>query len=185
MKRTRLRPLSVVVLASVASMFLMAGLAFGLTESAGAIPTSPAHPAPVRAVVFDCPGQTAPLVRPTTFILTCADGNVALSKLSWSSWTPGLASAVGTLEENDCTPYCAAGHFHAYPAVVVLWGSAVVKTHSGERSYVKLTLILTGTRPRYYNYLTHKWVTAPVTQTSNLLTSPAALSPHARPAANV
>ena len=176
MKRARPRPSLAVVLASVASMFLVAGLAFGLTESARA---TPAHPAPIRTVVFDCPGQSAPLVRPRTFILTCADGNVAVSKLSWTSWTPGLASATGTLEENDCTPYCAAGHFHAYPAVVVFWGAAAVKNHPGEHGYTKMTLILTGTRPHYYDYPTHKWVTAPVTQTSSLLTSPGALSPHA------
>src|ERR1035437_318112 len=113
MKRARPRPSLAVVLASVASMFLVAGLAFGLTESARA---TPAHPAPVRMVVFDCPGQAAPLIRPKTFILTCADGNVAISQLSGTSWTSALAGAVGTLEENDCIPYCAAGHFQAYPA---------------------------------------------------------------------
>src|ERR1035438_5684691 len=173
MKRARLRPSAVVVLASIASAFLVAGLVFGLTESARATPV------PVRTVVFDCPGHPAPLVRPGTFVISCADANTYLGKLSWTSWTPGLASATGTLEENDCTPYCAAGHFHAYPAVVVFWGAAAVKNHPGEHSYTKMTLILTGTRPHYYDYLTHKWVTAPVTQTSSLLTSPGALSPHA------
>ena len=176
MKYIRLRPSFTVASAAVASMFLVAGLVFGLTESARA---TPANQAPIRTVVFDCPGQSAPLVRPREFILTCADGNVALSKLSWTSWTPGLASATGTLEENDCTPYCAAGHFHAYPAVVIFWGSTAVENHPGEHSYTKMTLILTGTRPRYYNSFTHKWVTAAVTQTSSLLTSPGALSPRA------
>jgi hypothetical protein len=133
----------------------------------------------VRTVVFDCPGHPAPLVRPGTFVISCADANTYLGKLSWTSWTPGLASATGTLEENDCTPYCAAGHFHAYPAVVVLWGSTAVKNHPGEHSYTKMTVILTGPRPRYYDYISRKWVTAPATQTSTLLTSPGALSPHA------
>jgi hypothetical protein len=173
MKRARLRPSAVVVLASIASAFLVAGLVFGLTESARATPV------PVRTVVFDCPGHPAPLVRPGTFVISCADANTYLGKLSWTSWTPGLASATGTLEENDCTPYCAAGHFHAYPAVVVLWGSTAVKNHPGEHSYTKMTVILTGPRPRYYDYISRKWVTAPATQTSTLLTSPGALSPHA------
>jgi hypothetical protein len=173
MKRARLRPSAVVVLASIASAFLVAGLVFGLTESARATPV------PVRTVVFDCPGHPAPLVRPGTFVISCADANTYLGKLSWTSWTPGLASATGRLEENDCTPYCAAGHFHAYPAVVVLWGSTAVKNHPGEHSYTKMTVILTGPRPRYYDYISRKWVTAPATQTSTLLTSPGALSPHA------
>jgi hypothetical protein len=30
-------------------------------------------------------------------------------------------------------------------------------------------VILTGPRPRYYDYATHKWVTAPETQTYPLL----------------
>jgi hypothetical protein len=42
-----------------------------------------------------------------------------------------------------------------------------------------MTVILTGPRPRYYDYISRKWVTAPATQTSTLLTSPGALSPHA------
>ena len=33
-----------------------------------------------------------------------------------------------------------------------------------------MTEILTGPRPRYDDYATHKWVTAPVSQTSPLLT---------------
>ena len=93
------------------------------------------------------------------------------AKLAWTSWTPGLASAKGALVLNDCTPYCAAGHFHRYPAIVVLWGSKAVPGHPGERCYTKLTEILTGQRPRYYDAVHHKWVTAPMTQTMPLLTS--------------
>ena len=52
--------------------------------------------------------------------------------------------------------------------MVVFWGDATVKNHPGERRYTMMTVILTGPRPRYYDYLTHKWVTAPVTQTSTL-----------------
>jgi len=165
------------VLAAVAAVLAITGLTLG--GSAHAAPARPAAAAAqvsaVRAVVFDCPGQHA-LVRPKSFILTCADGNAYFDRLAWTSWTPGLASARGTLVLNDCTPYCAAGHFHSYPAIVVLWGSKAVKGHPGEHCYPNLTEILTGPRPRYYDYATHKWVTAPVTQTYPLLTSPTALS---------
>jgi len=142
----------------------------GLTLS-GPAQAAPAHPnaAPAaRMVVFDCPGQHA-MVRPKSFVLACADGNAALAKLAWSTWVPGLASAKGTLVENDCTPYCAAGHFHRYPALVVLWGSKAAGP--GEHAYTKLTLILTGARPGYYDSVHHKWVYAPVTQTFPLVTS--------------
>jgi len=180
MKRARLGTWVVSVLAA-------GGLALGLSASASATTARPAvRSGPAAAssaatatqlVVFDCPGQAKALVKPRNFILTCADANSVLAKLSWTSWTPGVASATGVLEENDCTPYCAAGHFHSFPALVILWGDTAVKNHPGEHCYAKMTIILTGTRPRYYDYLTHKWVTAPVTQTTALITSPGALSP--------
>jgi len=167
MTRARLGALAI-------SLLAVTGVALGLAQSAHAAPGN----TPVRIVVFDCPGQPA-RVRPSTFIVTCADGGIQFDKLSWTSWTPGLASATGTLEENDCTPDCAGGHFHAYPALVILWGSKAVPDHPGERCYTMMTSILTGARPRYYDYTHHKWVTAPVTQTSPLPTSPTALSPGA------
>ena len=65
----------------------------GLVGSASAAPARPAASATsVQTVVLDCPGLPA-LVRPKTYILSCADGYVQLGKLSWTSWTPGLASA--------------------------------------------------------------------------------------------
>ena len=161
------RVLVTAVLVPVVAALAVTGLILG-----GSAQAAPARPAasPSQTVVFDCPGQHA-LVRPKSFTLTCADGNAYFAKLAWTSWTPGLASAKGTLVLNDCTPYCAAGHFHRYPAIVVLWGSKAVKGHPGERCYTKLTEILTGQRPRYYDAVHLKWVTAPMTQTMPLLTS--------------
>ena len=153
-------------------IFVAAGLTVtGLTLS-GPPQAAPAHPAApaARLVVFDCPGQRA-MVRPKSFVLACADGNSALQKLAWSTWAPGLASAKGTLVQNDCTPYCAAGHFHSYPALVVLWGSKAIG--HGEHAYTRLTMILTGARPGYDDAVHHKWVYAPVTQTFPLATSSA------------
>ena len=164
------RVVVIAVLVPVVAALAVTGLILG--GSAQAAPARSAASSS-QTVVFDCPGQHA-LVRPKSFILTCADGNAYFAKLAWTSWTPGLASAKGALVLNDCTPYCAAGHFHSYPAVVVIWGDAAVKNHPGEHRYTMMTVILTGPRPRYYDYLTHKWVTAPLTQTSALPTSPGA-----------
>lgn len=175
MNRARPRVLLIAMLTSLVAVLAATGLT--LAGSAHAAPARPAV-APVRAVVFDCPGQKA-MVRPKTFVLACADGNAYFTKLSWTSWTPGLASARGTFVLNDCIPFCAAGHFHGYPAVVVLWGSKAVKNHPGEQAYTMLTQILTGPRPRYYDGVHHKWVSAPVTENVPLLTSPTALAPGA------
>jgi hypothetical protein len=135
--------------ASIISALAVGALTVGLvTGSAGAAPAHPvAAPASNRTVVLDCPGLPA-LVRPKTFILTCADGYVQLDKLAWTSWTPGLASATGTLVKNTCTPSCVAGHFARYPVLVVLWGKAAVKNHPGQQCYTRMTLIYPGPRPR-------------------------------------
>jgi hypothetical protein len=158
----------IAVLTLAAAALTITGLT--LSGPAQAAPAHPASPAS-RMVVFDCPGQHA-LVRPKDFVLACADGNSAFEKLTWATWAPGLASAQGTLVQNDCTPYCAAGHFHRYPALVILWGSKAIRP--GEHAYTKLTLILTGPRPGYYDSVHHKWVYAPVTQTFPLVTSSSA-----------
>jgi hypothetical protein len=163
MKRTHLG-------ASIISALAVGALTVGLLAgSAGAAPARPAAGPPVartvvrtavRTVVLDCPGLPA-LVRPKTFILSCADGYVQLEKLSWTSWTAGLASATGTLLKNTCTPSCVAGHFRTYPVLVILWGKAAVKNHPGEQCYTRMTLIYPGSRPPG----------APQTQTISLPTS--------------
>jgi hypothetical protein len=125
-------------------------LAASLAGPASAHPAQPAPPVAgtaVRTVVLDCPGLPA-LVRPKTYILTCADGYVQLEKLSWTSWTPGLASASGTLLKNTCMPSCVAGHFRTYPVLVILWGKAAVKNHPGQQCYTRMTLIYPGSRPQ-------------------------------------
>jgi hypothetical protein len=154
----------IAVLTLVAAGLAITGLTLsGPAQAASVRPAATAG----RTVVFDCSGHA--LVRPKDFVLACADGNSAVEKLSWSAWAPGLASAKGTLVQNDCVPYCAAGHFHRYPALVILWGSKAVSP--GGHAYTKLTLILTGPRPGYYDATHHKWAYAPVTQTFPLLTS--------------
>jgi hypothetical protein len=86
-------------------------------------------------------------VRPGRFTLACADGNDYLTGLSWTSWTPRLASGYGTQVLNDCLPYCAAGHFHGYPVLAMLWGSAARPGNPGTLRYTKITLIYTEGRP--------------------------------------
>jgi hypothetical protein len=99
-------------------------------------------------------------------ISNCGDGSVGLTGLHWTSWTSHLASGYGTYFLNDCTPTCVGGHFHTYPALVNLWGSAAVKGHPAERKYTEMTLVFTGTRPPVYNVVNGKEVVShPVTLT--------------------
>ena len=99
-------------------------------------------------------------------ISNCGDGAAGLTGLHWTSWTSHLASGYGTYFLNDCTPTCVGGHFHSYPALVTLWGSAAVKGHPSERKYTQMTLVFTGTRPPFYQVVNGKTVvTHPVTLT--------------------
>ena len=129
------------------------GLAVVVGGAARAGATSPGSVTPglcsERTVAVSCLGQ--PEVRPGTFTLACADGNDYLTGLSWTSWTPGLASGYGTQHENDCIPYCAAGHFHAYPVLVVLWRGDALNGNPGTQHYTRLTLIYPGTRPKVFD----------------------------------
>jgi hypothetical protein len=58
-------------------------------------------------------------VRPRSIMLACGDGNFYVDGLKWMTWG-SVASALGVGHQNDCTPYCAAGHFHAYRVSVRL-----------------------------------------------------------------
>ncbi len=97
-----------------------------------------------RMVLLGC-NKHAEIAPPS--ISSCRSAAAGLRGLHWTSWTPRLASGFGTYVVNDCKPSCAAGHLHAYPALVALWGSAVVKGHPAERKYAAMTLIFTGARP--------------------------------------
>lgn len=86
-----------------------------------------------------------PLVSaPKSIVLTCADANYELAGLTWHGWGSATATATGTVQANDCTPNCAAGHFHSYKASV-----AVDRlTACGKaRIYARLTISYAGARP--------------------------------------
>lgn len=59
-------------------------------------------------------------LRPASIVLACADANLLLSHLRWTSFGGSVARGSGDYSYNDCNPYCAAGHFHSYPITVVL-----------------------------------------------------------------
>ena len=119
--------------------------------------------AAAKHVLLGCNGK--PEVAPSG-ISNCGDGAAGLAGLHWTSWTPHLASGYGTYFLNDCTPTCVGGHFHTYPALVVLWGSAAVAGHPAERKYTQVTLVFTGPRPPAYQVVNGKTVvTHPVTLT--------------------
>ena len=144
---------------AIASGFAVAalGLSLGLAGCAGAATTSAAAvtragsaAAAPQYVVLNCLDMGKAQVKPETISLACADNGIGLAHLHWTSWTPQLASAYGTTWVNDCKPSCAEGHVHYYPVVAVLWGSATVQGHPGERRYTEATLSYPKRRPAVY-----------------------------------
>jgi hypothetical protein len=87
--------------------------------TAPAATTAPPAAAPVDAQVEVYGNCTTPTVEPAEIVLACADYGAMLDGLDWTSWTATSATAVGTLEYNDCTPSCAAGHHHDIPGTRV------------------------------------------------------------------
>jgi hypothetical protein len=129
--------------ATVAAIAIPAlGLGVATVTSAAA---TPAPRFSEQTVVVNCQGR--PQVRPGSLTLACADDNDYLTHLTWSKWAPGQAQATGIQEENDCLPYCAAGHFHGYRVDVTFRGSAALRGAPGRLRYTSVTVRYSGHRP--------------------------------------
>ena len=108
----------------------------------GAVAISALASADARRVVGNC---TKSQVRPSAIIIACADDNLSLTRLHWSSFGGTTARGSGDYYVNDCTPDCAAGRFHSYPIELVL--SRAKRCPDGRDDYRSATISFTSTRP--------------------------------------
>ena len=115
---------------------VIAGLAVAALAATAASPSG--HP----TALPDCLGK--PVVQPATVILACADANFGVKKLAWIGWGGARTAATGVAYANDCTPNCAAGHFHNYSAMIVLDGS---QKCGKTTDYRRLTIGFVGPTP--------------------------------------
>jgi hypothetical protein len=60
-------------------------------------------------------------VKPTHFVVSCADANSEFTDLHWTGWGDETAYATGVARWNDCTPTCVAGHWRSEPATLWAW----------------------------------------------------------------
>jgi hypothetical protein len=60
-------------------------------------------------------------VKPSTYVVSCADANSEFTDLHWTDWGSQTAYATGEARWNDCTPTCVAGHWRSQPATVWAW----------------------------------------------------------------
>jgi len=95
-------------------------------------------------VVVVCINKTQ--VRPSLYILACADGQAHLSHLSWAAWGSSSALASGTYTFNDCVPSCVGGQGRSFGVLAVLWDAQPWPGHPGVRYFTRLTIIVTGNR---------------------------------------
>jgi hypothetical protein len=113
-----------------------------LLVALGAISISAFAASDARRVVGDC---TKSQLHPSTIVLACADYNLELTKLQWSSFGNSDAYAHGDYYANDCTPNCAAGKFHSYPVKLVVSAAKLCSDHYDD--YRRATVTFTGGRP--------------------------------------
>jgi len=166
MKRSPSRPAP-----ALATILVVAGLLAGCA-SARSGATSPASDRAAQrgAVVVDCIGQQQ--TRPSSFILTCADANDALSGLRWVNWAASQAFGTGTEVVNTCTPDCADGKLVSYPALIALWRPEPLPGYPGIRYFTRITRIYPAARPPLF-YCQGTRTCYPQTSTSDLLATPA------------
>ena len=105
-RRRRIRRASS-LLAAVA--IVAAAMGFGVNSAGSSSSKSHSSPSALAgdsAKVLTCSG--APVVRPRTLVVSCADANTVLQSTHWSTWGAGGATGTTTFAINLCIPYCAA-----------------------------------------------------------------------------
>ena len=130
-----------------AAAFTVILLALGFLAGCASATSGTARPASAAAavaqrttVVVDCSGQRQ--TRPSSFVLTCADANDALTALHWVAWADNQAFGTGTEKVNTCRPDCADGKLVSYPALITLWRPEPLPGHPGVRYFTRITRII-------------------------------------------
>jgi len=110
---------------------------------AAALCIAPAAHAQGTMGLPDCLGK--PAIKPAAVTFACADGNFLAQSIQWTGWGQSFAAGLATFESNDCTPYCAAGHFHQYKGVIVASGKQ--KCPDGSLAYASVSYAFFGKSP--------------------------------------
>ena len=110
--------------------------------SASAVPTTSRDAA---VAIEDC-GQGAPLRRPASLVLACADQGLQIKHLTWSNWSATGATATGTLTWHVCTPNCAESTQWDNTTAQITLADPVSET-GDQLLFTKLELHVTGPTP--------------------------------------
>lgn len=83
--------------------------------------------------------------KPKSIVVTCADANFMIKKITYSSYGTKSAKGSGTASVNGCDPNCAAGTFQSYPVTFAL---SRVGQCGDVPQFRRLTVTFTGAKPK-------------------------------------
>jgi len=140
----------------IAAAVASGGAVAAFVTAAQAAPAAPAAPHPVT--IISCSGKAQ--VKPSRYVLACADAGDYLTGMHWVSWK-NVAFGAGTERIHGCFPSCAASNvWYSYPVLVTLWRAEPRPGHAGQHYFTRLTEIRTGSLklPHYRNLTrTYTW----------------------------
>jgi hypothetical protein len=100
-----------------------AGLTLAAISTLAVLPASTTGASGRKVGLYSCTGKV--VVRPGSFVITCADANTLLTATKWTRW--GSTGAVGTTRfaMNLCNPSCVDSRITYFPKSVVRLSGAV------------------------------------------------------------
>ena len=140
---TRIRTAAVALCATAAIATVAAGTAAAATghqaRHHGQTATAASLP-----VVINCARKHQ--VKPTSYILACADGGAFIFKMQWATWGEQAAFGSGTFSLRVCIPDCVHGKTVTFPILAALWRVKPLPGQTSVHYFTRLTLIFTGNR---------------------------------------
>ena len=107
---------AVVVLATAAVISVIYSTA---TKTSKEAPQTKGYPKLAGTWTYDC---EFPVQRPEEIMLTCADGGMIVTGITWQTWSSKQALGTGTYSQNMCDPSCAEGNRVNTPVTIKLSG---------------------------------------------------------------
>ena len=120
------------LLPCAAALALATAAIFSSASSANPGTRGGAGASPVYVAAEGCRGHR---YKPRKVILACADANLYVTGLRYSSYGSREAKATGVFHQNDCTPDCAGGRFHEHGGSIRFFG--VIACANGRRYFAR------------------------------------------------
>ena len=103
-----------VVLATAAVISVINSTA---TKTSQEAPQTKSYPKLAGTWTYDC---EFPVQRPEEIMLTCADGGMIVTGITWQTWSSKQALGTGIYSQNMCDPSCAEGSRVDVPVTIKL-----------------------------------------------------------------